>query len=159
MVEVGILMPVIEQGLLNRLLADFRLSHDGPHGARHWFAVLANGYRLAREVPGVDLVVVTWFALLHDCKREHDLDDPLHGERASAYAGDLADAGDLRIALDRVQLLRAAIRGHVGRSVTSHPTLGVCWDADRLELPRVGIDVDPFRMSTAPGRRIARSMP
>lgn len=29
------------------------------------------------------------------------------------------------------------------------PTLGVCWDADRVNLWRVGIRPDTFRLSTA----------
>ena len=43
-----------------------------------------------------------------------------------------------------------------GRQVTDI-TIATCWDADRLDLPRVGIRPNPDRMGTAPGRRLARS--
>ena len=33
-----------------------------------------------------------------------------------------------------------------------HPTVAVCLDADRLQLPRVGITVDPRRLSTTTAR-------
>jgi uncharacterized protein len=36
--------------------------------------------------------------------------------------------------------------------VTDDPTLGAAWDADRLDLPRVGVAPDPARLSTAAGR-------
>jgi uncharacterized protein len=32
------------------------------------------------------------------------------------------------------------------------PTIGVCWDADRLDLTRVGIMPDPEFFSTAAGK-------
>ena len=33
--------------------------------------------------------------------------------------------------------------------MTSDPTVGACWDADRLDLPRVWITPDPALLSTA----------
>ena len=33
--------------------------------------------------------------------------------------------------------------------VSEDPTVGACWDADRLDLPRVGIQPDPALFSTA----------
>jgi hypothetical protein len=36
------------------------------------------------------------------------------------------------------------------------PTLAVCLDADRLDLPRVGITPDPLRLSTSTAREMAR---
>ncbi len=37
------------------------------------------------------------------------------------------------------------------------PTVGVCWDADRLHLPRVGTTVDPELISTAAALDAAQS--
>ncbi|TML82741.1 MAG: hypothetical protein E6G09_09645, partial [Actinobacteria bacterium] len=34
---------------------------------------------------------------------------------------------------------------------TTNPTIGCCWDADRLDLGRVGIEPDPELMSTIAG--------
>ena len=34
-------------------------------------------------------------------------------------------------------------------------TVRTCWDADRLDLPRVGIHPDPERLYTAPARHPA----
>jgi hypothetical protein len=38
--------------------------------------------------------------------------------------------------------------------VTDDPTVGACWDADRLDLPRVGVTVDPRLLSTAAARNL-----
>lgn len=38
---------------------------------------------------------------------------------------------------------------------TTNPTIGCCWDADRLDLGRVGIEPDPELMSTDAGRKRA----
>jgi hypothetical protein len=43
-----------------------------------------------------------------------------------------------------------------GRITTRQPTVGACWDADRLNLLRVGMTPDARFMSTAEGRRPER---
>jgi uncharacterized protein len=45
-------------------------------------------------------------------------------------------------------LLWQAIRSHDKAQLTDDPTVGACWDADRLDLPRVGTKVDPAFLST-----------
>ena len=44
--------------------------------------------------------------------------------------------------------LRAALRGHDHGEISDDPTIGACWDADRLTLPRLGIKVDHELLST-----------
>jgi hypothetical protein len=39
-----------------------------------------------------------------------------------------------------------------------NPTIGCCWDADRLDLSRVGIEPDTELMSTDAGRRWGRPL-
>jgi uncharacterized protein len=43
---------------------------------------------------------------------------------------------------------------HADGQVSDDPTIGVCWDADRLDLPRVGIGIDRKYLSTAAARSI-----
>ena len=107
------------------------------HGPRHWARVERNGLFLAPSV-GANVRVVSLFAYLHDCRRLNDGIDPGHGPRAAKYAetireglSDLTD-GDFEI-------LRKACDGHTRRRKTDDPTIAVCWDSDRLDLPRVGI--------------------
>jgi uncharacterized protein len=53
---------------------------------------------------------------------------------------------------DRLDLLEAACKGHTDGRTSDDPTIGACWDADRLDLCRLGRAIDPGAMSTAPGR-------
>jgi uncharacterized protein len=39
----------------------------------------------------------------------------------------------------RFERLGAALVDHANGLVSTEPTIGTCWDADRLHLPRVGI--------------------
>ena len=55
-------------------------------------------------------------------------------------------------------VLAFACEEHTNGGVGSDPTVGVCWDADRLNLWRVGIRPDPRLLSTRAaksGERIA----
>jgi len=55
-----------------------------------------------------------------------------------------------------MRLLDYAIRHHVDGDVSDDPTIGTCWDADRLDLGRVGIVPDERYMSTARGKELSR---
>jgi hypothetical protein len=50
--------------------------------------------------------------------------------------------------------LFVACRDHNGGPPTSDPTLGVCWDADRINIWRVGITPREEFLSTKPGRAL-----
>ena len=76
--------------------------------------------------------------------------DPGHGRRGAELARRLL-AGVLDAA--REELLFRACRDHTDGYQTEQPTLGVCWDADRLNLRRVGIRPDPGYLSTAAARK------
>lgn len=51
-----------------------------------------------------------------------------------------------------LEVLVEALADHDRGLVTDHPTIGACWDADRLALWRVGITPDPARLCTAHAR-------
>ena len=66
-----------------------------------------NGLWLARELPGIDTLVVRLFAGLHDCKRFDDGWDREHGPRAA----DFIESLELPLRVDRLdRLLTAPIR-------------------------------------------------
>jgi uncharacterized protein len=130
-------------------------SHDSRlHGLPHWERVGRNGLDLAAETGGADADVVLLFALFHDSMRLNDGHDPEHGQRGGALAGELREL--LPLDHDQLALLREACDGHTDGLTSADPTIGACWDADRLDLPRVGITPVAALMSTDAGRR-ARS--
>ena len=77
-----------------------------------------------------------------------------HGELAAEYVaslyGRLFDLDDVNF-----QQLQYACRWHTQGGISSDPTIGACWDADRLDLTRVGIVPNPDLMSTEPGKEMA----
>lgn len=123
------------------------------HGPEHWSRVAANGLALATETTGADKHVVSLFALLHDSMRENDSYDPEHGLRAADLALELFAL--LKVDHHQLQVLTRALAEHDRGQVSDDPTIGCCWDADRLDLPRVGTTPDPRFFSTPSGRKRA----
>ncbi len=128
---------------LKPLLAEVRARSTGIdsqiHGELHWRTVGANGLWLAESLDRADTHVIFLFALLHDSMRLNDSVDPQHGPRAAAFAGELHAERFLPITAAQLELLQHACFEHTNGKVSSDPTIGACWDADRLDLPRVGV--------------------
>ncbi len=150
-------MPFASVGpVLDAVLAASTSHTSGPHGLAHWERVAGNGLALATGTAGADTEVVLLFALFHDAMRQNDGHDPEHGRRGSALARTLSHL--LPLDAGRLDLLTAACDEHTNGFVSDDPTIGACWDADRLDLPRVGIRPDAHLLSTAAAReRVAGS--
>ena len=118
------------------------------HGESHWLHVTQVGHELAQQTPDCDLAVIFLFGLLHDSKRLNDGRDPEHGERASQFAQELHQGGFLPLDNDQLEKLRYACHEHDNGLTSDDPTIGICWDADRLNLWRVGRIPKPKFMST-----------
>lgn len=123
------------------------------HGPEHWRQVERNALLLAPET-GADPIVIRLFALFHDsCRLNEGVDDG-HGPRGAKYAASLRDSL-YHLDDDRFTLLTYACQWHTDADHHADPTIGTCWDADRLDLGRVGVIPDPKFMSTARGRALA----
>jgi uncharacterized protein len=117
------------------------------HGPKHWKHVAETGLTIAREFNGlktkyyVDPTIVFLFALFHDCNRVNDHTDPDHGARGGNLAerlrGSFFDLPNYEMGI-----LVFACEEHTDIRETSDPTTGACWDADRLNLPRVGVECE-----------------
>lgn len=129
------------------------------HGVPHWTRVWSNAVMLNAQSGRAqqDLDICAWFAFLHDCKRVNDNADPEHGRRAAAHAVQLWMTGQLVMEERRLKILCHAIEFHSAGLTKGNIIARICWDADRLDLPRVGISLDPLRMATRPGRNIAEA--
>lgn len=140
-------------------LSQFVMDVHSIHGVEHWEQVKENGRVLALQ-PGVDPLVVELFSYLHDCKRIDDHGDYEHGERAAEYVNDLwRNLGDLDFLTQRqFNNLWYACREHNKGVVSTDPTIGACFDADRIELIRCGITPRHELMSTPMGKRIAQKL-
>lgn len=142
---------VLPPGLVGRVRRAFRLDWHGIHGAGHWGRVAFHGRHLARAL-GVASVVPQLFALLHDSHRRHEGRDRDHGVRAAGFVQQLQREGVLKLACEELGLLVQACEGHSDGRREAPVLVQVCWDADRLDLGRVGIRPDPARLCTTPAR-------
>ncbi len=147
---------LILKPILRRILEDYALRWDGTHGVGHWARVLENGLRLAKDT-GANIEVVQLFAIFHDSCRVSEGYDDGHGERggdlALALRGEWFDLAD-----DEFDLLYEACAGHTDGKTEADITIQTCWDADRLDLGRVGILPAPQKLCTpiAKSREIIR---
>jgi len=114
----------------------FAMWIGGIHGPEHWERVRENAAFLAKHSGG-DALVAQLFAYLHDCCRESDGADPNHGARAAKFVDSLG-AERLKLDANQFELLKYACEHHEKGRLSENPTVGACWDADRLDLGRVG---------------------
>ena len=135
------------KNLLKLILEGFQLDRDGFHGPSHWARVRWNGLQIAR-VRGADLLVVELFAFLHDSQRLSEGGDKMHGPRAAEFAESL-NHQYFHLSAPQLDQLTEAIRDHSGGKVHDDATIQSCWDADRLDLGRVGIDPSKKYLSKA----------
>jgi uncharacterized protein len=137
--------------LLQAILAQYTLPLEGYHGIGHWARVLENSWRLATETHA-NSEVITLFAVLHDSQRRNENSDPQHGPRAAEFAlqvrGELFELPDREFAL-----LHQACEGHTHERTHPDVTIQTCWDADRLDLGRVGVTPHPSRLCTEVAKR------
>ena len=137
--------------LLMHLRQRFAINWLGAHGAAHWARVRNNGLMLAVST-GANTAVVELFAFFHDSCRVNEYRDNDHGKRGAELArklqGSLFEATDVEMGL-----LTEACTGHSDGFTDADVTVQTCWDADRLDLGRVGIRPHPKYLCTDEAKR------
>lgn len=126
------------------------------HGMPHWERVERNGLLLATEE--VNTTVVRLFAYLHDKWRIDNWEDLEHGKRAAENIMKLRGTLLARLKDEEFEQLRKACELHTVCHRTGDITIDTCFDADRLDLPRVGILPRPSKMATERGAYYAANM-
>lgn len=142
---------LITRELVLHLREQFTLDWHGIHGVRHWARVRRNGLMLARHT-GANPRVVALFAFLHDARRWHDGHDRDHGFRAAEFAKRLHGRFFV-LQQAELNLLVEACCGHSEGGTVAERTVATCWDADRLDLGRVGIEPHPEYLCTEVARQ------
>jgi uncharacterized protein len=137
-----------------QIVSGYTLPVWGIHGVAHWARVLENGLRVA-EIIGAHKDVLALFALFHDSRRVNESRDDGHGLRGAELARSLR--GTLvSLDNDRFELLFQACNLHTDGLTEGDPTLQACWDADRLDLGRVGIMPETQRLCTDAARDLLK---
>jgi uncharacterized protein len=144
------------------------------HGPPHWARVHRFGLALAERVdlPAEGRVCVELFAWLHDLAREDDGPGAQHAIDGAVQIDAVLPAIAGALSPAQIETVRAAIRYHSDGMVAGGAwdagafegidwprdllvaTVGCCWDADRLDLPRVGIAPNDRYMSIAAWREV-----
>lgn len=139
---------MLSERIVRPILNQFALPVDGPHGLTHWARVLENGNRLAEGL-NVNRDVLELFAIFHDSRRICDGPDRNHGLRGADFALICRDV--LFTLPDHgMELLYAACAGHDKNDCLHEDlTVRICWDAERLDLYRLGITPLASLMSTS----------
>lgn len=132
--------------LTSFLRQHFALDWNGIHGAAHWARVSRYARYLAQGTDA-DTEVISLFALLHDSCRESEQGDPDHGARAARLAREMNGHLYLITSAQERHLLMA-LESHSGGRLSKDITVQICWDADRLDLGRLGLEVRPEKLST-----------
>ncbi|MFW8601841.1 hypothetical protein ACOHYD_10220 [Desulfobacterota bacterium M19] len=137
---------MIGKKLIQAVHDQYVLDWQGIHGIVHWGRVYTNGLRLAAHT-GARLDVVKLFSIFHDSRRLNNNIDNTHGSRgamlAEEFRGRYFDLPD-----EAFELLITACKQHTISLTHSDITVQTCFDADRLDLGRVGKTPDPGLLCT-----------
>jgi uncharacterized protein len=143
-------LSIVTRKLVFAVQKRFLLDLSGIHGAPHWARVRVNGLAIA-SMNGARTDVIQLFSFLHDSCRDNEGFDPDHGRRAVDFARSLRGSV-FDIDNSGFDLLVQACADHSKDGLVGDITVQTCWDADRLDLWRVGIETDPRRLATEAAR-------
>ncbi len=130
------------------------------HGLPHWQRVERNGIMLSTEIhdkkayihKDINVKVVRLFAYLHDKCRLDNGTDLEHGVRAANMLCSIRKTILKDLTDEEFSLLETACRLHTTELKTGNLTIDTCFDADRLDLERVGIIPFHNKMATQNGK-------
>ena len=139
------------QNIIELVKKDFKIDYYGDHGIIHWRRVYENTQKLSRHY-GIESEVFELFALLHDSKRHDEYEDRHHGVRAAGFVQKLLRDGVITLDKADEHRLLYACANHT-KSDKEDPLFNdlivqICFDSDRLDIGRVGYDVDISYLAT-----------
>jgi uncharacterized protein len=138
---------VISRELITAIQAQVRIDWFGKHGISHWARVYEIGMKLAGQT-GANRDVVELFSVFHDAGRHNEHNDPQHGPRGAMLAGEFHAFFFPELKEKEFILLQQACSLHTLAASHADITVQTCFDADRLDLGRVGKVPDPQFLCT-----------
>jgi len=141
---------IVSNQLILSIKDQFQLNWNGIHGVAHWARVYENGLQLA-ESTGANKKVVKLFAVFHDSQRRNENGDPDHGPRGARLA-ELLRGVYFELLDEEFELLFTACHLHTQGKTHTDRTVQTCFDADRLDLGRVGKIPNPELLCTEAAR-------
>jgi len=117
------------------------------HGPAHWARVEWHAKAICRHL-NISPLVPTLFSLVHDSQRLTDGTDIWHGLRAARFVKESRRHWFAYLTAEQWEFLYEACAKHSEGRVSNLPVIAACWDADRLDLWRVGRMPEPSMLST-----------
>ncbi len=143
--------------LIDEIKANFIIDFYGTHGIEHWERVYQNTQILSAHYE-IESEVFELFALLHDSKRANELEDKHHGKRAAVFIQKLLNENAISLSGKDADRLIYACANHTysdkGDSLFDDKVVQICFDSDRLDIGRVGYEVDVKYLATAYARKL-----
>ena len=150
---------MFDKRLLEIVKDNFKLDLYGIHGIYHWQRVYKNTQILAKHYK-VKSKVFELFALFHDSKRKNEYSDLSHGFRASKFVEDLIEKREIVLDEDDKNRFLYAIANHTisdeNNPLFNDLIVQICFDADRLDLGRIGIEPEERYMMTDFAKKLVR---
>jgi uncharacterized protein len=141
--------------LIQQLKQDNLFYYSELHGRKHYANVMRAGLELAAHY-NLNPKLFKYFAYLHDSCRHNEDYDPNHGPRASEYINKIKDLIDL-CTVERWQL-QSACALHTSAKPWDNKKYTLfekcAFDADRSDIGRVCLEVDPKYLFTQKGKEI-----
>lgn len=134
---------VIPKKILIEVIESFYLQlFNGVHGIDHWTRVLQNGIILCDKNPNLNKNIIIAFSFFHDVGRTREDDEPIHGYNGGRRL--LKYKYKINLTKEEIDKCYEACVDHTHTRHHKDPQIAACWDADRLDLYRVGVmpDVD-----------------
>jgi uncharacterized protein len=145
--------------LLEDIMSQFLIDINGDHGLQHWERVFQNTQLLSNYY-GIESDVFELFAMLHDSKRENEFSDIGHGSRAAIFAKELISTKKINISKEDQRRLLYACSNHTisnqNAKLYSDLVVQICFDADRLDIGRVGITPQEDYFQTEYAKKLVR---
>ena len=143
--------------LIELIQKEFKIDYYGDHGIEHWIRVYQNTQKLAKHYE-IESEVFELFALLHDSKRHDEYEDRYHGVRAAGFTQKLLRNGMISLDHEDSERLLYACANHTKSDKTdplyNDLIVQICFDSDRLDIGRVGHDVDPKYLATEYAKKL-----
>jgi uncharacterized protein len=140
---------------IEEIVKPFMKNEEGIHGLAHSLRAAHFAKMIAKsECPGsLDDTIIG--AFLHDIGRTDDSNDRTHASRSAEIAEELLKRHWPDLNHEKILF---AIMRHGDGLISEDPIIGTIWDADRLDLSRLGIKINPELISTEKARQILTLM-
>lgn len=150
MLSKEVVLSYIPLTVFKKMMSQYSLDvESGVHGYSHWARVAENALMISateNNSKSAEAVCIA-FALFHDICRLNENSDYEHGCRGADLMELYRD--EINLSNEEFHAAYTACKDHTNCVITEDGVLvGACFDADRLDLGRVGITPDAQYMNT-----------